>query len=675
MSNPIIQAVTFKVQLGKSLKLENGFFEIYAIGEKSISNSHTISIDKDTFSVDLETNADIYYCILLTITKSNAESYTVENPIQLLSIFNGAHTEVVLNEPLTIANAFCYAQFMQVHQNQSISIFGNSRSIEVAHLMRLNFMDDAGNLSSAISSSPNALETNSYSMWNSLSNLLYYCLTDTNIYQAFLEKTGTPNGPATSFLQGLSFLIHNPFNNVDSIYALVCQEVQPYTPSLPQIIPVGEKTQVVSQWTLSIKVNDSGAKNFLIGGPAYVVFDKNDRAWITNNVTQGTPNSSAFCTVLEPDGSPASFSPLFGGGLLGNGFGVTTDKNKETIYLGNYGWGPTQCNPQEGSISVFSCEGAAISPPQGYTNSLHRVQGLNFDSKGNLWMCSWGTQDPLAPSDVNYYNFESHNSSIVVYLGGDPNKAVSYDFGEIRSPHNLTFSVTFDKEDNAIVSNAGAYSKDDPDKCQVSTIYKLELKDGIIRPLASWNALDNPITNGYEIFRQAAVNSKGEIYLAAIKSNRIIKLDKDLNFIKEFKENIHLPWGIIIDKKDTLWISNFGKEVFASNGTESIGPVGVTIIQETETGEINNFMTLPSGGEEVLLNNGFPLYGNISGDSSSPQALPCFSPLMRLTASSIDRCGNLWAVNNWKPAAYLDIKENPGGDGIVIFIGVAPPML
>jgi hypothetical protein len=667
-----MQTTKFNIQLGNSLKFKEGFFEIYAIGENAVSKKETIPVHSNTFSVDLDNSANIYYAIILTITKSNIKNYSQEKPIQLLSIFNGANADVFLNEQLTIANTFCYAQFMQVSEDQSVHIWGNTRSIEVAHLMRLNFMDDVGKLSSVIATSPNALETNSYCMWNSLSNLLYYCLNNTTTYQSFLEQTSTPNKPATSFLQGLSSLVHNPFNNVQAIYELVCSEEQPYTPSLPQIIPVGEKTQVVSQWTLSIKVHDSGAQNFLIGGPAYVVFDKNDRAWITNNVTQGTPNSSTFCTILEPDGSPASFSPLFGGGLLGSGFGIATDKNKENIYIGNYGWGPTQCNPQEGSLSVFSCEGNSISPPQGYTNSLHRIQGINFDSKGNLWMCSWGTQDPLAPSDASYYNFESHDSSIVVYLGGDPNRAVSYNFGEMASPHNLTFSVTFDKDDNAIVSNAGSDSKD-LSKCQISTIYKLELKDGAIRPLASWSDADNPKTNGYEGFRQVTINSKGEIYIAAIQSNRIIKFDKDLNFIRDFTENIHLPWGVIIDNKDTLWVSNFGKERAIGEGDLGIG---VTIIKETETDDINNFMTLPSGGKEVLLKNGFPLYGNIWSDPTTdkPQ-LHCFSPLMRLTSSSIDRCGNLWAVNNWKPSAYMDIKENPGGDGIVIFIGVATPML
>ncbi|HEY4262492.1 MAG TPA: hypothetical protein VGM98_20185, partial [Schlesneria sp.] len=78
--------------------------------------------------------------------------------------------------------------------------------------------------------------------------------------------------------------------------------------------------------------------------------------------------------------------------------------------------------------------------------------------------------------------------------------------------------------------------------------------------------------------------------------------------------------------------------------------------------------TLPSAGSQVLLHNGTPLYG-----SKGPIS---FSPMMRLTNTVIDQAGNLWALNNWKPSFDIDSSTtagNPGGDGIVIFVGLAPP--
>ena len=47
--------------------------------------------------------------------------------------------------------------------------------------------------------------------------------------------------------------------------------------------------------------------------------------------------------------------------------------------------------------------------------------------------------------------------------------------------------------------------------------------------------------------------------------------------------------------------------------------------------------------------------------------------MQSLTVAGIDRAGDLWALNNWKNNFAVDIAENPGGDGIVIFVGIAAP--
>ena len=75
--------------------------------------------------------------------------------------------------------------------------------------------------------------------------------------------------------------------------------------------------------------------------------------------------------------------------------------------------------------------------------------------------------------------------------------------------------------------------------------------------------------------------------------------------------------------------------------------------------------TVPSAGSQVLLHNGDPLYGQ--------GAPPSFIPMMRQTAVVIDQAGNIWSVNNWKPDIDIDFGGNPGGDGIIIFVGLAPP--
>ena len=46
---------------------------------------------------------------------------------------------------------------------------------------------------------------------------------------------------------------------------------------------------------------------------------------------------------------------------------------------------------------------------------------------------------------------------------------------------------------------------------------------------------------------------------------------------------------------------------------------------------------------------------------------------MRLTLANADITGNIWAANNWKPFGLSDLLLNHGGDGMVIFVGVAAP--
>ena len=75
--------------------------------------------------------------------------------------------------------------------------------------------------------------------------------------------------------------------------------------------------------------------------------------------------------------------------------------------------------------------------------------------------------------------------------------------------------------------------------------------------------------------------------------------------------------------------------------------------------------TVPSAGSQVLLHNGEPLYG--------PNFPPAFDPMQRTTKTVIDSAGILWAVNNWKDDFSIDNTINPGGDGVVIFVGLAAP--
>jgi hypothetical protein len=65
--------------------------------------------------------------------------------------------------------------------------------------------------------------------------------------------------------------------------------------------------------------------------------------------------------------------------------------------------------------------------------------------------------------------------------------------------------------------------------------------------------------------------------------------------------------------------------------------------------------------------DGTPLYG--------PNKPPCYNPLTKQTGIRVDAAGNVWVTNNWKPDFEVDVTNNPGGDGIVVFLGLAYPIL
>lgn len=170
-----------------------------------------------------------------------------------------------------------------------------------------------------------------------------------------------------------------------------------------------------------------------------------------------------------------------------------------------------------------------------------------------------------------------------------------------------------------------------------------------------------------------ALDSRGNAWVAAGEPSLVYAVDKKGKLIGGFSGGGILgPWGVGVDSDDNVWVANFGPDAQATTKYRvsrlcgaSVGncPPGAKLGDpiSSDTG-----YTLPSGGAEVRLNNGAPLY--------APLPIPSYKPLMRATAAHIDMAGNVWITNNWKPSGVIDVGLNPGGDGIVIFVGLAAPV-
>ena len=621
--------------------------------------------------------------VIVDISPSNNDPASQRN-VQFLGVFNTSDSTIALNPLSTVASAYTFARRIKLMDGDVISITAGKDFRDVAYAMKNNFYHTAGQISKVISSSPNATQTNSFAAFNFLANLVNYTLTNQTTYADFLSTVNKTDGVnAASSLDALVAVAQHPFDNVQAIYDLVDTMPSIYYPSLQQLkLPAGV-SNAPDQWTLAIKVNDSGSNNFLIAGTAFAVFDKDNKAWVTNNFRAGTDKSATHCLVFNADGSPATISPIMGGGILGTGFGVAVTPDGETIAFGNYGWGVPDWNPAEGSVSIFSYTGEVKSPPNGFTEEITRLQGMVYDKDGNLWMASWGTQEAMAdPSSTGVYQVQSNPSAVVCYLGGDHTRALSFNnFGTGPSQYHGTFAVAIDKDGSAIVSNAGTAG------IMPSSVYRVRIAadQKSLEYVNSWQSdwvSKNPqqIPN-FEEFRQPQVDSQGYVYVGGVTSGRVIKLDPDFKNWTSFSHNIYGPWGITFDKNDKKFICGFGekKTIDPVNKTiELTGPFGITVVESDDSNWTNaRVMTLPTGGDPVLLANGQPLYGNNQLDKDGQVIPESYQPLMRVTGTSIDRAGNLWCANNWKPSLYIDAKSpnaNPGGDGMVIFVGIAEPL-
>ena len=542
-------------------------------------------------------------------------------------------SSTTINELTTVAAGYSMAQFYK-----SGVISGNSFGLQIAAGMNDNIVTSAtGESSPALLTSPNADETNSLRSTRSLANLLAACANSPAVATAFLKLTEPPRGSAPgNTAQALANLARNPGQNVESIYLLTKLE-NSYSPSL-RALP--------DAWTVTVKVNDSGSDSIPFGGPGNLVFDAQGYAWTTNNVVQGTTGSTNSIIALKPNGRPAdgtngtAVSPITGGGLLGTGYGITIDP-RGSVWAGNFGWGGIDPSPPptgNGSISQFTASGVPISGPDGYQGGPYRAQGLASDANGNIWISSFG------------------NDSVYVFLDGNPNMPVGCQEYKGSQPFDLVIAA----DGTAWVSNSGGFLAAYP-----SSVAKFALVNGILQ-----RQFLRFVGTG---LKGLTVDSHGNAWVTSLGDSMIYGIRPDGSEIGHFGGGgIDHPWGATVDGEDNLWVANFGPLEPGSNfrgrlsklcGVDPVAcPPGKNVgdpISPT-TG-----YTVPSAGSQVLLHNGDPLYG-----SGAP---PSFIPMMRQTAAVIDQAGNIWTLNNWKPNFDIDALLNPGGDGIIIFVGLAPP--
>ena len=554
---------------------------------------------------------------------------------------------VVVNERTTVAAGASYAQF--VHGS---AIQGNTVGItNAAHVAADLANPVSGGVGEILGRTPNGSDTTTLATFNTLANAVAACVAESrNCQRLFKAVAAAGGGTPGNVLEAVAQLTKNPsfvardgtLAKHDPLFDLAKSQ-SVYSPALPA---------APTNWLLFLKftggfysVQDS---DNLMNGPANFAIDARGYAWIGQNYVPQPPDHFACAgnrlVELTPWGTNVSGSPFTGGGLSGSGYGITFDP-RGNLWTANFGFQDPPCTklPQAApsdSVSLFSPDGKALSPPSGITQGgISWPQGVVSDRHGTIWVASCG------------------NDSVTRIPDGNPDAAVNIPLGPKPSagdPQIKPFGLVVDSQGNVWASNNRS-----------NTVSVLSSSGQLLATLPGTyrgrTMLSHPVGN--------AVDTKGNVWIAnsdwldvPCPTRRDLGTGQhpsialyDMKTRKPYRGSpftgggLTLPWGITVDGADTVWVFNFGPV-----------PVGQPIT--TPTG-ISRFCgatisKCPSGrrvGQPISPNTGY------RSDA-----------LIRITGGQIDPSGNIWMTGNWKLNA--DPFKNPGGNSFVIAIGAAAPI-
>jgi hypothetical protein len=412
----------------------------------------------------------------------------------------------------------------------------------------------------------------------------------------------------------------------------------PYMPYL-QVAP--------SAWVLPLKFDGGG---YRAGGKA--MFDAEGNLWVGNNFTVGWQASDALwqgnATKFDPNGKPLSpiTTGFTGGGMQGGTFGAAIDL-KGNVWLASYG---------SMSITVFDKDGKPLTPPDGinFGGRLGLMQGIITAPDGDVWgagrVQAAATALPEGRLEQRPHRLRRRQRRTLQVL----HRAVPS--GHRPAEPHLGVGQ-FLARDSLPGGRPGPGAEARRALQQQRPEYRQpgqRLGHQPLRLRPAWHGAhgrhggapeDRGVLSASDYLTKTMSEQKGG-------SGSITVLRPDGTPLRgsPFKGGgLPGPWAVVVDGNDNLWVSNF-----AMPASPIVQLCGV----RTEH--------CPPGFK--------------TGDQIAPPGGYVGGGLQLQTDIAIGPAGDVWAMNNWQdidscyPGATEALSTRCGGQGVVIFFGMAKPV-
>jgi hypothetical protein len=555
--------------------------------------------------------------------------------------------KVTINEMTTVASVWTHNQFIS-----GTTIQAQPLQLKIAAGNVPSFVDLAtGGWGGVIQDPLNGGQTPTMANFATLANGLSGCVTQVkadacgSLFAAAKGPTGETPADTLSAAQAVA---RAPWYQPQRVFALLEQfypipqgktmRPVPFMPYL-QFLP--------SAWVLPLKFDGGG---YRAGGKA--MFDAEGNLWVGNNFTIGWQASDALwqgnASKFDPNGKPLSpiTTGFAGGGMQGGTFGAAIDL-KGNVWLASYG---------SKSITVFDKNGKPLTPPEGinFGGKLGLMQGIITAPNGDVWALG------ISKRQLLHFPKGDWNNGKIVCEG---------DSGEPCKSFTAPFHLAIDQQDRIWVSDSSVhvirFPASDPTRAERFDVRSNNSGLNIDSQGNVWvtNRFGAGLLGLAHMVDMAVHLKTGGVlsasdYLTKTMSEQkggsgsitVLRPDGTQLPGSPFKGGgLPGPWAVVVDGNDNLWVSNF-----AMPASPIVQLCGV----RTEN--------CPPGFK--------------TGDQISPPGGYVGGGLQLQTDIAVGPAGDVWAMNNWQdidscyPGAAEALSTRCGGQGVVIFFGMAKPV-